>query len=184
MPIIHLKHVLIVSTGVSISSDVVRTCSEEGIPLHFISSRGNAIASLYSAGLTGTVLTRRAQLLAYENKRGVLAAKAFVSGKLENQANLLRYIGKYRKDTIHSSRTAYTGSIGMRDFLHELEQLNTGRLMLFAKEYFRLKEERHKAIGIDQAYHTPRIGWWPRTRGATDPFNLHQLRLWHSLLPD
>jgi CRISP-associated protein Cas1 len=99
VPIIHLKHVLIVSTGVGISSDVVRTCSEEGIPLHFISSRGNAVASLYSAGLTGTVLTRRAQLLAYENKRGVLAAKAFVSGKLENQANLLRYIAKYRKES-------------------------------------------------------------------------------------
>src|SRR5438874_1551987 len=96
--VIHLKHVLVIDGGVGISSDVVRTCSDEGIPIHFLDSRGSAIASLYSAGLTGTVLTRRAQLLAYETSTGVAAAKAFIVGKLENQANLLRYMAKYRKE--------------------------------------------------------------------------------------
>jgi len=41
-------------------------------------------------------MTRRAQLLAYEQKTGVIVAKAFVKGKLENQANMLRYMAKYR----------------------------------------------------------------------------------------
>src|SRR5436305_8857667 len=68
VPLIHLKQVIIVDGGVSISSDVIRTCSEEGIPIYFLSGRGVAIASLYSAGLTGTVMTRRAQLLAYAGK--------------------------------------------------------------------------------------------------------------------
>jgi len=76
VPLIHLKQVIIVDNGVSISSDVIRTCSEEGIPIHFVSGRGAAIASLYSAGLTGTVLTRRAQLLAYETPVGVSVAKS------------------------------------------------------------------------------------------------------------
>src|SRR5437588_4894590 len=67
VPLIHLDQVIIVDNGVAISSDVVRTCAEEGIPIHFLSSRGSPIAALYSAGLTGTVLTRRAQLLAYDN---------------------------------------------------------------------------------------------------------------------
>ena len=174
VPIIHLKHVLIVSTGVSISSDVVRTCSEEGIPLHFISSRGNAIASLYSAGLTGTVLTRRAQLLAYENKRGVLAAKAFVSGKLENQANLLRYIGKYRKEsnpTAHEQLTLV--ALEMRNFLHELEQLDAEKIDAIRERI--LSVEGRAAQGYwDQIKHIiPQELQWPgrETRGATDPFN-------------
>jgi len=94
MPIIHLKHVLIIGSGVSLSSDVVRVCSEEGIPIHFLDHRGTAIAGFYSAGLTGTVLTRRAQLLAYETAVGVAIGKAFVTGKLTNQANLLRYMAK------------------------------------------------------------------------------------------
>ena len=66
-PLIHLQDVLIIDSGVSISSDAIRACSEEGIPIYFLNRTGRAIASLYSAGLTGTVLTRRAQLIAYEN---------------------------------------------------------------------------------------------------------------------
>src|SRR6266568_560099 len=75
VPIIHLKQVLIIDGGVAISSDAVRVCSEEGIPIHFLDSRGAAIAEIYSAGLTGTVLTRRAQLLAYETTVGLALAK-------------------------------------------------------------------------------------------------------------
>ncbi|HET8853620.1 MAG TPA: CRISPR-associated endonuclease Cas1 [Ktedonobacteraceae bacterium] len=60
VPLFHLKQVIIVDRGVGLSSDVVRMCCEEGIPIHFLNGRGRAVASLYSAGLTGTVLTRRA----------------------------------------------------------------------------------------------------------------------------
>ena len=35
VPLIHLERVLIIDSGVAISSDVVRVCSEEGIPIHF-----------------------------------------------------------------------------------------------------------------------------------------------------
>ncbi len=86
-PLIHLQQVVIVDSGVSISSDAIRACCEEGIPIHFFSHNGTPIAGVYAAGLTGTVLTRRAQLLAYETTTGVKLAKAFVAGKLENQAN-------------------------------------------------------------------------------------------------
>jgi CRISPR-associated protein Cas1 len=49
--------------------------------------------------LTATVLTRREQLAAYGDARGVEFAKAVVRGKLGNQAALLRYFGKYLKTT-------------------------------------------------------------------------------------
>lgn len=124
VPLIHLDQVIVIDSGVSISSDVVRTCVEEGIPIHFISQSGRAIAGLYSAGLTGTVLTRRAQLMAYEDARGVALARSFITGKLENQANLLRYMAKYRKETDQALyKEMMLVAIEMRDHLYELEQL-------------------------------------------------------------
>ncbi|RMF87953.1 MAG: CRISPR-associated endonuclease Cas1, partial [Nitrospinota bacterium] len=59
-PLLHLETVLISGRGISLSADVVEACAERGIPLHFVDGRGNLSASLYSAGLTGTVQTRRA----------------------------------------------------------------------------------------------------------------------------
>lgn len=98
-PLLHLETVLIASNGVAISSDAVRECAERGIPIHFVSGSGNAYASMYSSGLTGTVLTRRAQLEAFHTSRGLFLALAFAQGKLGNQANFLKYMSKYRKES-------------------------------------------------------------------------------------
>src|SRR5579862_1910486 len=64
-PLLFLAQVLVSGRGVSVSSDAIEACCERGIPVHFISSRGEPYAGLYAAGLGGTVLTRRAQLAAY-----------------------------------------------------------------------------------------------------------------------
>jgi len=98
-PLLHLESVLIASAGVSISADAIRGCTERGIPIHFVSSTGTPYASLYSSGLTGTVLTRRAQLEAFRDRRGLAVAVAFAEGKIRNQASLLKYMAKYRKET-------------------------------------------------------------------------------------
>src|SRR5262249_42480570 len=93
-PLYGLEGVLIASSGVSPSSDLVRECAERGIPIHFLSRSGTPYARLIAPGLTGTVRTRREQLLASGDGRGVLLAKAWATGKLNNQANLLRYMVK------------------------------------------------------------------------------------------
>ncbi len=98
-PLIHLESILIASQGVSLSSDAIRECTQRGIPIFFVSGSGSPYASLYSAGLTGTIATRRAQLRACETTLGLDVALAFGWGKLTNQANLLKYIAKYRKET-------------------------------------------------------------------------------------
>src|SRR5256885_16556472 len=46
-----------------------------------------------------TLFRSRAQLRAYEDERGLALAKAFVTGKLQSQSNMLRYAAKYRKET-------------------------------------------------------------------------------------
>lgn len=98
-PLIHLESVVIANRGVSVSAEAVRECTERGIPIYFISGTGTAYASLYSAGLTGTVATRRAQFEAFRTPRGLSLVLSFGSGKLQNQANLLKYMSKYRKES-------------------------------------------------------------------------------------
>jgi CRISPR-associated protein Cas1 len=174
VPLIHLDRVLIIDNGVAVSSDVVRVCSEEGIPIHFLGSRGNAIASLYSAGLTGTVLTRRAQLLAYETSIGVAIAKAFVAGKLANQANLLRYMAKYRKETdppLYEELTLVTQE--MHDHLHELEQLKAASIETIREQILSVEGRAAQRYWGAVARVIPAELEWPgrETRGATDAFN-------------
>src|SRR2546421_4177694 len=174
VPLIHLKQVMIIDGGVSLSSDVVRVCSEEGIPIHFLDSRGTVLASFYAAGLTGTVLTRRGQLLAYETATGVTLAKAFVQGKLENQANLLRYMAKYRRETepaLHEELMLVP--LEMRDYIYELENLKAEKI----------DQVREKILSVEgraaQRYWDligrvipSELGWPGReTRGALDAFN-------------
>lgn len=100
VPLMHLEQVLILSDGVALSSDVVRVCAREGVPIHFINGRdGDDYATLMPSGLDGMAATRRAQLRAYESEAGLELARAFASGKIQSQANLLRYTAKYRKET-------------------------------------------------------------------------------------
>ena len=58
-PIMHLEQLLIVSNGVGLSSDVVRVCCEEGIPIHFLNGHdGDDYGTLFASGLTGMAILR------------------------------------------------------------------------------------------------------------------------------
>lgn len=96
-PFRDIEQITIASKGVSLSSDVIRECTEYGIQINFLSFSGKPYAKLASPNLTGTVETRRQQILAYLDERGVSLVKAFVSGKLKNQTNVLKYFAKYRR---------------------------------------------------------------------------------------
>ncbi|MCS7055905.1 MAG: CRISPR-associated endonuclease Cas1 [Thermoflexales bacterium] len=99
-PLLYLRQVIVKARGVSISSDAILACAERGIAVHFVYGVGaQSGASLYTAGLTGTVLTRRAQLLAYTDHRAIAVAAAIASAKINNQAGLLLYHARSRKNT-------------------------------------------------------------------------------------
>ena len=101
VPLIYLRQVLIKGRGASVSTDAILACAERGIALHVLGSSvgGQQGASLYTQGLTGTVQTRRAQLLAYNDLRAVTVALGFARAKISNQAALLHYIGRNHKQT-------------------------------------------------------------------------------------
>lgn len=182
-PLLHLESVLIAGRGVSISAEAVRECTERGIPIHFVSRTGTPYASLYSAGLTGTVLTRRAQLESFKDGRGLTAAIAFAAGKIQSQANLLKYMGKYRKEAapdIYDELRLRADEV--QEHLLELDQI---------KYYPEVREEgrarvddlRGELLSIEgraaQRYWgaikqvLPEALGWPgrEGRGATDPIN-------------
>jgi len=98
-PLLHLRAVYIAERGISISSDALAACCENGIPVHYLDALGRNYATVYSSGLTGTVLTRRAQISAYDDWRGLEVARAVVMGKLQNQSSTLKYLAKNRKDS-------------------------------------------------------------------------------------
>ncbi|MDQ7034315.1 MAG: CRISPR-associated endonuclease Cas1 [Anaerolineae bacterium] len=98
-PLLHLRAVYIIERGVSISADAVAICCEQGIPIHYMDSLGRNYATLYSSGLTGTVLTRRAQLEAYHDERAFAFAQAITLAKLHNQATTLKYLAKNRRES-------------------------------------------------------------------------------------
>ena len=96
-PLMDLDQIIITSRGVSMSSDLIEACTERGIEIAFLSFNGKPYAKLNSPSLTATVISRREQLAAYHDERGLEIAKQFATGKLRNQINLIRYFGKYRK---------------------------------------------------------------------------------------
>jgi CRISPR-associated protein Cas1 len=98
-PLLGLEHVLVLASGVSLSADAIRGCAERGIPISFVSRSGAPYAKLIAPELTGTVQTRRQQLLAFGDQRGVHLARTFAVGKLQNQGTLLKYMAKYRQTT-------------------------------------------------------------------------------------
>jgi CRISP-associated protein Cas1 len=174
-PIMHLEQLLIVSNGVGLSSDVVRVCCEEGIPIHFLNGHdGDDYGTLFSSGLTGMALTKRAQLRAYEDERGLALAKAFVIGKLHSQSNMLRYAAKYRKETDAELHQAL--QLAAIEVLDRLPAI--GRIAGAVEESTRaalMGAEGQSAARYWQAVGTliPTDLAWPgrETQGARDPFN-------------
>ncbi len=174
-PLMHLQQVVVSGKAVSLSAEAVAACAGQGIPIYFISFRGSPYASLYASGLTGTVQTRRAQLLAYHDRRGVGLALGIAGAKIKNQAALLQYMAKYRKERepeLYQELRWLTGEV--EDHLAALEKLS---------RFEQVDQLRAELMGLEgraaQKYwqgvkQVVQVGdHWPgrQGRGAKDPVN-------------
>ena len=97
LPFDDVEQITVGAHGITLSSDAIQACCERGIQIYFLTYSGQSYAQLSAPNLTGTVVTRREQILAFRDERGLTLAKLLVQAKLKNQARLLRYFGKYRK---------------------------------------------------------------------------------------
>jgi CRISP-associated protein Cas1 len=98
-PFFRLSEVIVGSRCVGLSSDLLEELCKRGIRVAFLSGGGRPYAMITSPMLNAVVTTRRAQLEAMKDKRGLELSRAIVKGKIRNQAALLRYFGKYLKTT-------------------------------------------------------------------------------------
>lgn len=174
-PLLHLQSVMIMSRGVSISADAIEACCERGIPIVFLTDHGNPYASLYASGLTGTVITRREQLLAYFDQRGTNIALAIASTKIANQEATLKYLAKNRKDTmpeiyakLNDTACSLRDSIAALDHLQSNMPLDDVRASIMGIEgnAARLYWQAIASVLPEEYQWTGRVG-----RGATDPLN-------------
>lgn len=171
-PLMHLQSVHILSGGVSISSDAMAACCEQGIPIFFVHTTGEPFASLYAVGLSGTVITRREQLRAYDDERGFHLAITFATAKIKNQANTLRYLARNRKgDRSGDELNLCAGEV--LDCTHALDEMQIAslddvraRIMAAEGHAARIYWNAARMI-IPENY-----GWTKREgRGAIDPIN-------------
>lgn len=173
-PLMHLEQVIVASRGVSISADAIAECCERGIPIFFLSSIGEPIATLSAPGLSGTVLTRRAQLTAYNDGRGAEISLAIASAKINNQAATLKYVAKSRKENdpalYDRLRDASIETAAQADKLRGLRELALDDLRVYLMAF-----EANAAAqywGALRSVIPEMYGWTERTtRGATDPVN-------------
>lgn len=171
-PLLHLEEVSVLSRGVSVSADALEACCERGIPVFFIDSLGTPYASIYSAGLMGTVLTRREQLRAFDDSRGAALGVAVATGKIQNQSITLKYFSKSRKDT-PVGEALRLAAIEVLDYLAWLDRLSGERIddlrgsILAAEGNAARRYWEAVQLILPEGYRWPgRAG-----RGALDPIN-------------
>ena len=173
-PLLHLEQVLITGRGIGLSADAIRACCTAGIPIYFVDQRGRPYAALYSAGLTGTVLTRREQLLAYTDRRGLDLAVAFARGKITNQAGFLRYVSKYRQETdaeLYQELRSHADEV--QKHLEELRRLEGSTVDQARGTLLSIEGRAAKKYWAALKQVIPEQYGWPgrRGRGARDPVN-------------
>jgi group II intron reverse transcriptase/maturase/CRISPR-associated endonuclease Cas1 len=139
IPLINLKTITILSDGVSLSSNLVEACAANKITIDFLGKDGMPYAMIVSPTF-GDSQTGIAQLDAYRNEKGFTMIRNFIFGKINNQANLIRYYGKYylkRNDRFRDAFPKFIENMerhanASMDLQHE--DLDEFRLKMFAIE--------------------------------------------------
>ncbi len=94
-----LKHITILSEGVTISSNAITFCMDKGIPIDFFDRHNQHIASIISPKYLQTTKWNSQNNMQPEKK--IIIAKKIIEGKLKNQINLIKYFHKYHKGINH-----------------------------------------------------------------------------------
>jgi len=174
VPFRDLEQVSVLGTGVSLSAAALRECSRHGVQVNFISGSGDPYAKLVSPALTGTVMTRREQLLAYTDNRGATFAKQTVEAKIRNQANVLKYFAKHKRQAapeVHSR--IYDGAAAMEDLRREVQVLDGERVEEIREALLSIEGRAGRAYwGLVAEILPEGVEFRGRERrGATDPVN-------------
>jgi len=160
IPLYQVKRIWVLTSGVTISSKLVRACSRNFIDIVYFDGRGNPVARVFPPEANGVVAHRRAQYEAYLNGRGFDLARRVVYGKVVNQASALRRLASAKRDRYGELASAASKLVELspRVFNCYDPQCVIGVEGTAAQIYW---------SAISSAYGLP-----SRDHNAVDPFNL------------
>ncbi|MEM3825711.1 MAG: CRISPR-associated endonuclease Cas1 [Candidatus Bathyarchaeia archaeon] len=162
------------SSGVTFSSSALALAIQNNIQVIFASYNGWPYAVLMPASMTGSVRARREQFTAYNDERGFILAKRFVSGKLTNQANLLKLMAKNRRQTDPAlSERLYEAGKAIDQINMKVDNEHGLRIDDKRQDLMNLEAEAARFYWEAIRQILPaKLGFAGReTRGASDPFN-------------
>jgi len=84
-----IKTIQVLSRGVSLSSDLINSCSQRGIKIFF--NTFNSFSAIHSIYEHKSVMVRVKQFDICQNQKGLALAKQLIIGKLKNQRATLLY---------------------------------------------------------------------------------------------
>ncbi len=89
---------IIINAQISLSSAVIKECAKKKIFINFIDEKTNlSYATLISAN-SAIPKTAASQISLLTTKKSLRIAQQLITGKLKNQINYLKYLGKYHKN--------------------------------------------------------------------------------------
>jgi len=97
MPKKQCEQIIIAGKAISLSSNMVYLCVQEGIAIDFVDGRDKPFASLLSSKNAYAKMSLM-QLEFIEKKKNLALAKKFIQGKSKNQLNYLKYLDRYHDD--------------------------------------------------------------------------------------
>lgn len=155
---------LIVATrAASLSSAALSLLAVQGVDVVVLGPRGEPVARLYPPVINKTVETRVAQYRAMLDGRGLEAVRSIVEAKLRNQAAVLRYAAKSRREewpALEAER--------ILEVADEVRSCRAGAL-----EFMELEARAARIYWRAVArLLPPEYGFEGRDPAACDPFNL------------
>lgn len=135
---------LLVGNGVQITTQALKSLAQQAVNIIY-TSMGTPYGMFTPFANVGTVFTRREQLAAYNDWRGVHVAIQITKANIENKRRLLLYFAKSRKE---SNRGKYmTLRAAARDLGRRLEDLSV--LSKGKAKGQRIENIRHVLMGIE-----------------------------------
>jgi len=93
----HCEQIIIAGQAISISSNMVYMCSQNGIAIDFVDDNDMPFASMLSIKSTYPKMALR-QIEMIQKGKTLDIAKKFIIGKTKNQLNYLKYLNRYHND--------------------------------------------------------------------------------------
>ncbi len=189
-PLSALRHITVLTRGVSLSSNMVDVCVEHKIPIDFFDGSGKHKASVLAPKYMEATLWGKqaamADVMRFELGRRILV------GKVRNQLNLVKYYDKYHSRDDHALAQTAANTIALLD--QWLEQLKGIDFVDNYREALMAVEAQSASVYwqyIRTLVADDGVGFEQRVRqGATDLFNamlnygyaLLYARVWQALL--